>query len=80
MMSKFIRHCATLVVTFLTLSFFPLPTAQAQSFLGVLAPQSSPVQISLSATSIRMNQSATATASGGSGDGAISFSTTTPAK
>ena len=80
MMSKLIRHCATLVVTFLTLSLFPLPTAQAQSFFGVLAPQSSPVQISLSATSIRMNQSATATASGGSGDGAISFSTTTPAK
>jgi len=80
MMSKLIRHCATLVVTFLTLSLFPLPAAHAESYFGVLAPQPTAVQISLSATSIRMNQSATATASGGSGDGAISFGTTTPAK
>lgn len=80
MMSKLIRHCATLVVTFLTLSLFSLPTAYAESYFGVLAPQPTAVQVSLSATSIRMNQSATVTASGGSGDGAISFSTTTPAK
>ena len=55
-------------------------SAQADGFFGVLAPQSAPVMLTLSATSIRLNQSATATASGGSGDGAISFATTTPAK
>jgi len=63
-----------------TATAFYAPTAQASGFFGVLAPQSSPVVISLSATSIQINQSATATATGGSGDGAYSFSTTTPAK
>jgi len=56
------------------------PVANAASFFGVLAPQTTPVTITLSAASIKVNQSATATAAGGSGDGAFSFATTTPAK
>ena len=55
-------------------------SALAESFFGVLAPQSSPVVVTLSSTTIKVNQSASASASGGSGDGAFSFSTTTPAK
>lgn len=56
------------------------PTSHAASFFGVLAPQTQPVTLTLSAATIKLNQSASATASGGSGDGAYSYSTTTPAK
>ena len=73
------RISLVLLLTFCA-SLLTAPVAHASGFFGVLAPQSSPVLISLSATSIRVNQSATATATGGSGDGAYSFSTTTPAK
>jgi len=72
------RISIALAAAFAT-SVLSAPTAQASGFFGVLAPQSSPVIISLSATSIRVNESASATATGGSGDGAYSFSTTTPA-
>ena len=64
----------------LSASVISAPVAEASGFFGVLAPQTSPVTISLSATTIKVNESATATAAGGSGDGAYSFSTTTPAK
>jgi hypothetical protein len=81
------KQCARVALTFaLSTSLVGIfqisqaPSAQAESFFGVLAPQSSPVNISLSRTTIKLNESATASATGGSGDGAYSFSTTTPAK
>ena len=55
-------------------------SALAESFFGVLAPQSSAVLVTLSRNTIKQNESASASASGGSGDGAYSFSTSTPAK
>lgn len=55
-------------------------SALAESFFGVLAPQSSPVVVTLSRNTIKLNESASASASGGSGDGSYSFSTSTPAK
>lgn len=73
------KKVAAIAIT-LGLSFTSLPSASGASFFGVLAPQTSAVTISLSATSIRINQSATATAGGGSGDGVYTFATTTPAK
>jgi len=69
-----------LLTTALILGLVAPTSAHAESFFGVLAPQTQPVSITLSATTIKVNQSASATASGGSGDGAFSFSTTTPAK
>lgn len=53
--------------------------ANAQSFFGVLAPQSSEVTLAISKTSITILETAQASASGGSGDGTYSFTSTTPA-
>ena len=53
--------------------------ANAQSFFGVLAPQSSEVTLGISKTSFTTLETAQAVAGGGSGDGTYSFTSTTPA-
>ena len=53
--------------------------ANAQSFFGVLAPQSSEVTLGISKTSFTTLETAQAIAGGGSGDGTYSFTSTTPA-
>lgn len=53
--------------------------ANAQSFFGVLAPQSSAVTLGISKTSFTTLETAQAVAGGGSGDGTYSFTSTTPA-
>jgi hypothetical protein len=73
------KRVAVIAIT-LGLSILFSPSASGAFFFGVLAPQTSAVTITLSATTIRVDQSATASAAGGSGEGAYSFATTTPAK
>jgi len=53
--------------------------ANAQSFFGVLAQQSSEVTLGISKTSFTTLETAQAIAGGGSGDGTYSFTSTTPA-
>ena len=66
-----------LVGSFLVSQFATV--ANAQSFFGVLAPQSSEVTLGISKTSFTTLETAQAVAGGGSGDGTYSFTSTTPA-
>ena len=77
---KALKFCLCLTLVAPLVGVAGASSALAESFFGVLAPQSSPVVVTLSSTTIKVNQSASASASGGSGDGVFSFSTTTPAK
>ena len=54
--------------------------ANAQSFFGVLSPQTSEVTLAVSKASITTAEISQATAAGGSGDGAFTFTSNTPSK
>ena len=85
-MSRFVRRLILIgfttsfafVGSFLLSQF--VNVAHAQSFFGVLSPQLTELNLTVSKASLTTAEIAQASASGGSGDGLISFTSNTPSK